>query len=209
MAKTPPYRIETARLVLRCWEPRDAAAKKAAIDASREHLSPSMPWARENPLSLDQHIQQNREFRARFDSDQDYIYSIWDREETEVLGGCGLHTRRGPHTFEIGYWIAVDKTQKGFATELTRALTEVGFEYCKKARMEIFCSPENIPSRRIPHKLGYVHEVTRRQFYPGIEEGELRDTMIWTMLREEFPTPALEQSVIGAAYDAAGRKIYG
>ena len=209
MTKTPPYRIETTRLVLRCWEPCDAAAKKMAIDSSREHLAPWMPWAREDPLSLDQHVKQNREFRARFDSDQDYIYAIWDRDEKEVVGGCGLHTRRGPYAFEIGYWIAAGHARKGFATEATRALVEIGFRHCEKARIEIYCDPENIPSRRIPHNLGFMHEVTRRRFYPGIVEGELRDTMIWTMLQEEFPTPQMETSVIEATYDAAGRKVFG
>src|SRR5262249_24384090 len=43
--KTPPYRIVTERLVLRCWEPSDAAALKEAVDASIDHLLPWMPWA--------------------------------------------------------------------------------------------------------------------------------------------------------------------
>src|ERR1700759_5294954 len=37
----PPYRIETERLVLRCWNPADAEALKEAVDASIEHL---LPW---------------------------------------------------------------------------------------------------------------------------------------------------------------------
>ena len=45
--KTPPYRIVTERLVLRCWEPRDAAALKEAVDASLDHLRPWMPWAQQ------------------------------------------------------------------------------------------------------------------------------------------------------------------
>jgi hypothetical protein len=38
----PPYRIETERLVVRCWEPRDAPLLKEAVDASLDHLRPWM-----------------------------------------------------------------------------------------------------------------------------------------------------------------------
>ena len=36
-----PYRIETERLVLRCYEPDDAPLLKEAVDESIEHLLPS------------------------------------------------------------------------------------------------------------------------------------------------------------------------
>lgn len=38
-----PYRIETARLVIRCYDRADAPLLKAAVDASVEHLRPWMP----------------------------------------------------------------------------------------------------------------------------------------------------------------------
>ena len=50
----PPYRIETERLVLRCWDPRDAPLLKDAIDSSLDHLRPWMPWAREEPKPLEE-----------------------------------------------------------------------------------------------------------------------------------------------------------
>jgi RimJ/RimL family protein N-acetyltransferase len=42
-AADPPYRIETERMVLRCWDPADAGLLKEAIDASLDHLRPWMP----------------------------------------------------------------------------------------------------------------------------------------------------------------------
>ena len=48
----PPYRIETDRLTIRCWEPRDAPLLKQAVDASLDHLRPWMPWARDEPTPL-------------------------------------------------------------------------------------------------------------------------------------------------------------
>ena len=43
----PAYRILTPRLCIHCWQPQDVAQLKAAVDTSREHLIPWMPWAQE------------------------------------------------------------------------------------------------------------------------------------------------------------------
>ena len=45
----PVYRIETERLVVRCWDPKDAALIQAAAAASKEHLLPFMPLAANEP----------------------------------------------------------------------------------------------------------------------------------------------------------------
>ncbi|MES2731624.1 MAG: hypothetical protein V4714_07745 [Bacteroidota bacterium] len=47
MAKV--YRIETDRLVIRCYEPSDAEKLKNAITESLDHLRPWMPWAQNEP----------------------------------------------------------------------------------------------------------------------------------------------------------------
>ena len=52
----PPYRIVTERLVLRCWEPRDAPLLKEAVDSSIDHLLPWMPWAAHEPQSLEDKV---------------------------------------------------------------------------------------------------------------------------------------------------------
>ena len=61
---TPPYRIETARLVVRCWQPTDAAALKEALDPSVEHLRPWLPWAHEEPKPLAEKAELLRSFRG-------------------------------------------------------------------------------------------------------------------------------------------------
>ena len=91
----PAYRIETDRLVLRCWSPADAELLKEAVDASLDHLRPWMPWANEEPTDLDSRVALLREFRAKFDLGQEFIYGIFDAGESRVLGGTGLHMRSG------------------------------------------------------------------------------------------------------------------
>ena len=99
----PAYRVETPRLVIRCWDPKDAAMMQAATAESKEHLLPFMPWAMDEPQTVEQKAELARRFRGRFDRDDDYVYGIFNPEETRVLGGTGLHTRVSGNALEIGY----------------------------------------------------------------------------------------------------------
>ena len=201
----PAYRIETARLVLRCWSPADAQLLKEAVDASLEHLRPWMPWANDEATDVDSRVALLREFRAKFDLGQEFVYGIFDADESGVLGGTGLHMRSGPDVREIGYWIHVDHIGKGLATESTAALTNVAFVVDGVSRVEIRCDPVNVRSSAVPAKLGFTHEATLRQ--AGIAgDGSARDTMVWTLLAEEFPSSPAAKAVF-SAFDATGRRL--
>lgn len=202
---TPPYRIVTPRLVIRCYNPDDAKALETAIHASLDHLKPWMPWAHAEPEDFEAKVQRLRAFRGKFDLDQDYIHGIFAADESRLVGGTGLHPRIGPDALEIGYWIHADEAEKGYATESTAALTRVAFEVAGVRRVEIRCDPANAASVAIPRKLGFAHEATLRR-RSATETGALRDSMIWSLFREDFPgTPASAAEL--QAFDAAGRRV--
>ena len=199
-----PYRIETERLVIRCYEPADAPLLKEAVDASLEHLRPWMPWAESEPQTLEEKTELTKHFRSSFDTGENFTYGIFHADEAELLGGTGLHGRIGPGGLEIGYWIRASATRQGFVTESTAALTRVGFEICEADRIEIRIEPGNDASMGIPRKLGFVEEATLRRRLPGREGGPLRDVAIFTMFREDFD-PALAPAI--RAFDARGERL--
>lgn len=201
---TPAYRIETERLVIRCWDPKDAVLMQAATAESREHLLPFMPWAVEEPQTVEQKAQLARRFRGRFDSGEDYVYGIFNPDESRALGGTGLHTRVKGNALEIGYWIHKDFVRQGLITESTAALTKVAFELYRVERMEIHCSVENHASAAVPRRLGYIHEATRRGL--GYANGGSTDSMIWTLFADEFPN-TLSASAQIRAFDAIGNPL--
>lgn len=204
MLAGPAYRIVTDRLILRCYDPRDAPALKAAVDASLDHLT-EMPWSRDEPQTLDQKVALLRQFRARFDLGEDFVYGIFHRDDTTVLGGGGLHRRVGEYALEIGYWIHAAHINRGLATEAAGALTRVGFEIERLARIEIHCGPHNTRSAAVARKLGYTHEATLRERAVDTA-GNPRDTMIWTLFAADYPrSPCAGQRL--EAFDAAGRRI--
>ncbi len=201
----PAYRIQTRRLVIRCYNPGDAALFKEAIDSSLEHLRPWMPWAHDEPQELAKKVERLRRFRGNFDLDQDFIYGIFNPDETKLLGGTGLHTRLGAGAREIGYWIRADHINQGFATESSAALTRVAFEIEHVHRVEIHCDPRNLRSAAVPRKLGFTHEATLRDRLRE-PDGTFRDSMIWILLESEYPSTPAAQAVM-EAFDAGGQRI--
>jgi RimJ/RimL family protein N-acetyltransferase len=199
-----PYRIETERLVLRCYEPRDAEMAKDAIDSSLDHLRPWMPWTESEPQPLEEKRQLLKTFRAAFDTGDNFVMGIFSADESQILGGTGLHPRQGPGGLEIGYFIRASATRQGYVTESTAALTRVGFEVCEAEYIEIRIDPENEASLGVPRKLGYIEEATLRRRLPGRAGGPLRDVTIFTMFREELD-PDLAPNL--RAFDAAGRQL--
>jgi RimJ/RimL family protein N-acetyltransferase len=204
---TPPYRIETERLVIRCYEPDDAPLLKAAVDASIDHLLPWMPWARFEPQSLDEKIELCRGFRGQFDLDQNYVYGIFTPDETEQIGGSGFHKRSNEGSLEIGYWVAASAVGRGIATEVTAVQTRVGIELCGIDRVDVQVEPGNERSLAIPRKLGFTEEGTlRRRLDPGGDDQPYRDSVVFSMLREELagsPCTAYAYD----AFDVLGRQL--
>jgi len=202
---TPAYRIQTPRMILRCWEPEDAPLQKTAVDANHEHLQPWMPWARGEPDPLESVIQRIRRYRARFDLDEEFVYGIFNLEETKVLGGAGLHPRVGDGGIEIGYWIHYSHTRQGLATEVNTALTRVAFEIHHLHRVEIHCEPDNLASASIPKKLGFIHEATLKQ-RSKFADNDWRDSMIWTLFESHYPkSPSAKVNII--AFDVVGNVL--
>jgi RimJ/RimL family protein N-acetyltransferase len=206
---TAPYRIETDRLLLRCWDPADAPLLEDAITASLPELRQWMPWVQEEPLPIDRRIELLRGFRARFDTGEESVYGIFTPDGTRVLGGAGLHPHIGPGALEIGYWIRTDATGRGLAGEAAAVLTAAGLRICGVDRMEIHVDPDNRRSARIPARLGYAEEARLRRRLAPVAPGRApTDALVFVMFADELDrSPAA--TVPFRAFDAAGRPVAG
>jgi RimJ/RimL family protein N-acetyltransferase len=200
----PVYRIETQRLVVRCYEPSDAQLLADSVTESVEHLKPFMSWAHKEPEPIEEKINRLKRARGNFDLGQDYTYGIFNPEENKLLGGTGLHTRLGENELEIGYWIHKDFVRQGFVTESTAALIKVAFEVIKVHRIEIHCDPANIASASVPRKLGFTHEGTLRAKTPFLDRWS--DSMVWGLLETEYPNSPASKAQI-RVFDANGNTL--
>ena len=145
-----------------------------------------------------------RRYRGEFDLGKDYVYGVFNRDESQVLGGTGLHMRLGEGAREIGYWIHKDHIGRGLATELTTALTKVAFKVDRVERVEIHCDPENHASAAVARKSGFMHEKTAQK--ETADNSEPVYEMIWVMHVDTYPTNLAVETEV-EAFDAIGRRL--
>lgn len=201
----PAYAIKTHRLLIKCYDPRDAFLLKEAIDESRDHLSPWMSWAKYEPEELDKKIQRIREYRANFDLDENYGYGIFLPDRSRIIGSTALKTTISEDVREIGYWMHKDFVNKGYATEVASALTKVAFEINKVNIVEIHCDIKNVRSSAIPKKLGFNREAVIRKNEKD-DNGERKQEEIWVLFKEEYKKTSLINYEV-EAFDVIDRKI--
>ena len=201
----PPFRIVTDRLVIRCYDVGDAPLVKEALDESRDHLLPWLPFAVSDPEPVEKKVELLRGFRESFLAGRDFVYGVLDRDEARVLGGTGLHPRVGPRAFELGYWVRRTEIGRGLATELAAALTRVAFEICGVDRVEIRVAPGNAASLAIPRKLEFEREARLKRRIADAD-GTLRDVFVFSLFASEYPGSPASRTML-RAWDAFGREI--
>lgn len=179
----PPERLVRGRLVLRKWRRTDAVAQAAAVHESLEHLRPWMPWAAGEPTPIDD----RRAMLARWERD-------WQTGDTlsygmfvdgQVVGGASLMRRIGPGGLEIGYWVHVRHTQRGYATTAAAALTDVAFGLADVTHVEIHHDLANLASGRVAAKLGFT--IVGDEPDEVAAPGEVGMNRIWRMTRAAWP----------------------
>jgi len=180
-----PDGFETDRLIIRCPQPGDGAALNAAIIESLDDLRPWMPWAQIAP-SLEESEERCRRARARFLTREDLPLQLFLKDGTFV-GGSGLHRINWDvPKFEIGYWCRASQQGKGYVTEAVRGITRLAFEHLGAERVEIRCDARHEKSRRVAERAGFALEACLRREARD-HHGDLRDTLIFALLREEWP----------------------
>ena len=111
------------------------------------------------------------------------LFGLWlDRS---LVGGTlfpTINMRTG--IAEIGVFLAAPARGRGIVTEAVKSLVDHAFDDLGMRRVEWRCSPANLPSRKIPKKLGFTLEGTLRQVFQVRED--YLDLEVWAILREEW-----------------------
>lgn len=205
LLRGPAYRIETARLSLRCLEPTDVYLVEEAITFSLEHLRPWMSWTAHEPLSLDDRLELLRSRRGHFDLGGDLYYGIFDKQKTRMLGGAGLNLCSDVNEREVGYWIRSDCLHQGLATEAVSALLRVAFDVEELSGVDLRVEPHNVASARLAEKLGFLGPTLDPMSEPT-PEGDKRDTHVYSLPRLLYATSSVRAFSL-EAYDALERVL--
>jgi RimJ/RimL family protein N-acetyltransferase len=172
-------------VLLRPLNLEDTAAVWTAVEESRAHLEPWLPWV-QTLRSIEDERADIARLHERSVLRTDWTVGIFDGVIGRYLGGSGLHRIRwDSRIFEIGYFIRVSEEGKGYITETVQLLTRLAFDRLGANRVEIYVDPRNVRSIRVPERLGFVLESTLRRFRAGAE-GLLEDRHLFALSRDAY-----------------------
>jgi len=164
-----PDELRTPRLILRRWRPADRAPF-AAMNAD-----PRVMEFFPAPLSPEETEASIARIEAHFDQHGFGLWAVDIPGMTHFTGFVGLNHPRFEATFtpcvEIGWRLAAEYWNRGFATEGARAALSFGFETLKLDEIVSFTVPENVRSRRVMEKLGMRHDPMDDFDHPLVPEG--------------------------------------
>jgi RimJ/RimL family protein N-acetyltransferase len=194
---TPTYRtliplfdeLRGARVLVRPYQEDDTEALRAAIEESREHIRPWLPWV-DSHQSVDETRDWIAHCMAHWLLREDLPLSIWEIGTGRYLGGTGLHPRNWDiGYFEIGYWLRRSAEGNGYMQEAVRLLTDYAFTSLHAQRIEIRCDARNRRSAAVAERLGFVREAHLRHHLRA-PDGSLRDTLIFALIPSDPRWPA-------------------
>jgi RimJ/RimL family protein N-acetyltransferase len=173
------------RVLVRPFRPGDGAALWDAVEESREHILPWLPWGDTHKSPADSEAYARRNC-AKWLTREDLPLSVWDRSAAEFLGGSGLHRIEWDvPSFEIGYWLRKSAVGQGYMTEAVSLICALAFETLAAQRVFIRCAAGNQRSAAIPVRLGFAYEGTLRNAKRDTR-GELRDMLIFGMTPDGY-----------------------
>ena len=181
----PPVAVPAGNdLELRLLDEDDAVALQRAIDESRDHLVPFMPFATTDPSDLGFRRSWIGQCRGAFFTGQRFQYGIIRADE--VIGGCSIDPV-DDRTASIGFWVHVEHVRRGVASAVATALTQVALEAGYEV-VRIRHDRANAASGSIAARLGY--ERIGEEPHSIDAPGQTGTSVVWTLTR----TPSTPRS---------------
>lgn len=180
-----PEVIDTSRLELHMPKAGFGPKLHEAITDGYEdyvqwlNLPPTIP-------SVEQVEEECRRHHADFIL-RDFIrYVIIEKSTGQVIGRCGFppfQTIWRIPQFGISYFIKRSARQQGYATEAVYALTTLAFHTLNAKKVEIYCDAENEASQKIPQKLGFILECSKKGGWPR-QDNQLAELLTYSLFSE-------------------------
>jgi RimJ/RimL family protein N-acetyltransferase len=184
-----PRELRTDRLLLRWWLPddREPFARLNTDPRVMEFLPRALPRQESDALA--------DRIEAHF---QAHGFGFWALEIpgiTRFAGFVGLGTPRFETAFspctEIGWRLASDYWNHGYATEGARAALAFGFHALNLEEIVSFTVPANVRSRRVMEKIGMTRSADEDFDHPLLPDGHpLRRHVLYRLVRARFVTPS-------------------
>ncbi len=106
-------------------------------------------------------------------------------QDAQIVGGITLDNIQGgvAQFCTVGYWMGAKFTRQGYMQEALNACVRYGFEDLDISRIQAGCLPQNIPSRALLEKSGFVCEGVAKKYLQIA--GQWRDHVLYATLRQD------------------------
>ena len=158
--------LEGDGVVLRAPRAGDYAAWSGLRERSRHYLQPWEPRWPDDDLSRAAYRRRMIIYAREIELGNAWPFFIFAAGTGDLVGAVTLsNIRRGVAEMgTIGYWIGEPFAGHGHATAAVRALVAFAFGPLNLHRIEAACVPDNLASRRVLEKAGFVHEGLARAY---------------------------------------------
>ena len=156
-------RLATTRLLIRSFEPADAAAMLEVFgDPDVRRYLPPFPDPTIESMG--------KSIGRRMAMERDHGHALWAvelKDSGELIGDCGLMLVEGTGPeVELAYHYKRTAWNQGYGTEAATACLRYGFGVVGLEQIIAICFPENVGSWRVMEKAGMRYE--RMASYYGL-----------------------------------------
>jgi RimJ/RimL family protein N-acetyltransferase len=179
----PDFPIDTARLRLRPFEPRDLEDVHAYH--SRPDVARYLYWQpRDRAESRDALLRKTRQ-GVLTDEGNALVLAVEEPAVGRVVGEVLLEWRSRRHRQgEVGFVFNPDFSGRGYATEAAAVMLRLGFAGLGLHRIVGRCDARNAASARVLERLGMRREAHFR--HNELFKGEWGDELVYALLDEEW-----------------------
>jgi RimJ/RimL family protein N-acetyltransferase len=148
------FRLETERMWLRWPRMSDTETiTRLAGDPAVALVTAAIP----HPYNIRDAEQFVRRVRAENESGQGLALALaFKRQPQEAIGMIGVHGADFRGTGALGYWLGREHWGQGLMTEAVRAFVDLIFGISSLGEIVCDSLPDNLASRRIQEKLGFM-----------------------------------------------------
>jgi ribosomal-protein-alanine N-acetyltransferase len=155
--------LTTARLVIAPLDGDDARDFLRAVDASRTHLTPWLPWVESCASSVDA-LARCEAAAQDWDAARALRFGVRDASTLQLIGVVALEAVVPAHdNADLVGWLHADALRHGFATEAAAAVLTLAFRRAGMHRVRALASPSNLGAMGVLNKLGFRFEAVVRQ----------------------------------------------
>jgi len=181
-----PTEFSSQRLHFRCYRSDDSPSYHQMLMANRDHLFEYLP-----PELMK--VQSAKDVEAEFRRQMSewklrnlFIFGVWDLAAGTHVGETYLaNPDWNVPRIEVGYFIVRESTGKGYATEAARAAARYAFEHMRVLRVDLRCDADNVASRHVAERCGFVQEGHFRGYHRK-KDGTLVDLLWYGLLLSEW-----------------------